>query len=55
MAGRVKDGCIISPDWVGVIDGCFQQSSSWVSLFEIARKLDFRNIIMDLGLDYHYG
>ena len=40
----VKDDCIISPDWEGVIEGGFQQSSSWVSLFEIARKLEVRNL-----------
>ena len=32
----VKEYCIISPDWKGPIEGGFQQSSSWVSLFEIA-------------------
>ena len=46
----VKDDCIISPDWERVIEGGFQQSSSWVSLFEIARKLEVRN----LKIDVHY-
>ena len=46
----VKDDCLISPDWEGVIEGGFQQSSSWVSLFEIARKLEVRN----LKIDVHY-
>ena len=40
----LKENCIISPDWEGVIEGGFQQSSSWVSLFEIARKLEVRNL-----------
>ena len=48
---RVKDGAIISPDWVAEIEGGFQQSSSWVRLFEIARKLEVRN----LKIDVHYG
>ena len=47
----MKDDCMISPDWEGVIEGGFQQSSSWVSLFEIARKLEVRN----LKIDVHYG
>ena len=47
----VKDDCLISPDWEGVIEGGFQQSSSWLSLFEIARKLEVRN----LKIDVHYG
>ena len=46
-----KDNCIISPDWEAVIEGGFQQSSSWVRLFEIARKLEVRN----LKIDVHYG
>ena len=46
----VKDDCLISPDWEGVIEGGFQQSSSWVRLFEIARKLEVRN----LKIDVHY-
>ena len=48
---RVKDGGMISPDWVGEIEGGFQQSTSWVRLFEIARKLEVRN----LKIDVHYG
>ena len=44
----VKDDCIISPDWEGVIEGGFQQSSSWVSLFEIARKLEVRNMKIEI-------
>ena len=48
---RVKDECIISPDWVGEIEGGFQQSSSWVSVFEITRKLEVRNS----KIDVHYG
>ena len=48
---RVKDDCIISTDWVGVGKGGFQQSSSWVRLFEITRKLEVRN----LKIDVHYG
>ena len=43
-------GGIISPDWKGEIEGGFQQSSSWVRLFEIARKLEVRN----LKIDVHY-
>jgi hypothetical protein len=42
---------IISPDWEGEIEGGFEQSSSWVSLFEIERKLEVRNMIIDV----HYG
>ena len=47
---RVKKKCIISRDWVGVGEGGFEQSSSWVSLFEIAQKLEVRN----LKIDVHY-
>ena len=47
----LKENCIICPDWKGVIEGGFQQSSSWVRLFEIARKLEVRN----LKIDVHYG
>ena len=36
---RVKDDCIISPDWVGEIEGGFEQSFSWVCLFEITQKI----------------
>ena len=50
-SNRVKDGCIISPDWVGEIEGGFEQSSCWVSLFEITRKLEVRNMIIDI----HHG
>ena len=28
----VKDGCIISPDWVAEIEGGFEQSFSWLSM-----------------------
>ena len=45
---RVKDDYIISPDWEGVIEGGFQQSSSWVSLSEIARKLEVRNLKIEI-------
>ena len=48
---RVKDGCLISPDFEGKIEGGFEQSSSWVSLFEIARKLEVQN----LKIPVHYG
>ena len=44
----VKDNCIISPDWEGVIEGGFQQSSSWARLFEIARKLEVRNLKIEI-------
>ena len=44
----MKDNCIISPDWEGVIEGGFQQSSSWASLFEIARKLEVRNMKIEI-------
>ena len=47
----VKDNCIVSPDWEGVIEGGFEQSSSWVRLSEITRKLEVRN----LKIDVHYG
>jgi hypothetical protein len=42
---------IISPDWEGEIEGGFEQSSSWVSLFEIARKFEVRN----MKIHVHYG
>ena len=29
---RVKDECIISPDWVAEIEGGFEQSFSWLSM-----------------------
>ena len=48
---RVKKKCIISRDWVGVGEGGFEQSSSWVSLFDIARKFEVRNLIIGI----HYG
>ena len=44
----VKDDSIISPDWEGLIEGGFQQSSSWVSLYEIARKLEVRNLKIEI-------
>ena len=44
----VKENCMISPDWEGVIEWGFQQSSSWVSLFEIARKLEVRNMKIEI-------
>ena len=44
----VKENCIISPDWEAVIEGGFQQSSSWASLFEIARKLEVRNMKIEI-------
>ena len=44
----MKENCTISPDWEGVIEGGFQQSSSWVSLFEIARKLEVRNLKIEI-------
>ena len=50
-SNRVKDECFISPNWVGEIEGGFEQSSSWVSLFEIAEKLEVRNS----KIDVHYG
>ena len=39
---------MISLDWEGVIEGGLQQSSSWVSLFEIARKLEVRNLKIEI-------
>ena len=47
----VKENCIISPDWEAVIEGGFQQSSSWAKLFEIARKLKVRN----MNIEIHTG
>ena len=38
----------ISPDWEGVIEGGFQQSSSWTRVFEIARKLEVRNVKIEI-------
>ena len=36
---------------MGEIEGGFQQSSSWVRLFEMGGKLEVRN----LKIDVHYG
>ena len=44
----VKENCIISPDWEAVIEGGFQQSSCWARVFEIARKLEVRNLKIEI-------